>query len=83
MIVTVKLFTVLRNKLPPESDGEKVELEVPEGTTPRKIIERMDIPKELAHLVMVDGIHLLPGDIEERVLKAGEVLSIFPPIAGG
>ncbi len=83
MNVKVKLFAVLREKLPPESDGESVELEVQEGTTPGQIIDRLKIPRELAHLVMLDGRHLLPEEVEGRAVRAGEVLSIFPPIAGG
>ena len=83
LIVKVKLFTVLRNMLPPESDGEQVDLEVKEGTTPLNIIDQMQIPRELAHLVMINGYHLLPEEIENRQLKSGEVMAIFPPIAGG
>lgn len=82
MKITVKLFTVLREKLPPEAKGE-VELEVDEGTRPVDLIERLDIPEQLAHLVMIDGYHLLPDEVKNRVLRPGEVLAIFPPIAGG
>ena len=32
---------------------------------------------------MINGYHLLPDEVENRVLKPGEVLAIFPPIAGG
>ena len=83
MKVTVKLFAMLRAKLPPDSDGEKVEVEIPAGATARQIIEQMEIPPQLAHLVMINGYHLLPDEIENRPLKAGETLSIFPPVAGG
>ena len=83
MKITVKLFAVLREKLPPEAKGEEVELEVDEGTRPVDLIERLDIPKQLAHLVMINGYHLLPDEVQNRVLQPGEVLAIFPPIAGG
>ena len=83
MIVRVKLFAVLRNMLPPDSNGEWLELELPEGTTPRQIIDQLEIPEHLAHLVMVDGFHLLPDEVQNRGLKPGEVVAIFPPIMGG
>ena len=83
MIVRVKLFATLRNYLPPDSNGEFVELDVPEGTAPREIIDRLDLPAELVKLVMIDGFHLLPDDVQNRGLQPGEVLAIFPPIAGG
>ena len=81
--ITVKLFTVLRDKLPPGAKGGEVELEVDEGTRPVDLIEQLDIPEQLAHLVMINGYHLLPDEVKNRVMQPGEVLAIFPPIAGG
>ena len=83
MKVKVRLFAVLRDKLPADADGHEVEVDVPEGATPLDVIHRLEIPEELAHLVMVNGFHLLRDDVRKRTLQAGEVLSIFPPIAGG
>ena len=83
MIIKVKLFAMLREKLPPESNGEDVEIEVAEGITARGIIDQLEIPPQLAHLVMINGYHLLPDEITSRPLQAGETLAIFPPVAGG
>lgn len=83
MKITIKLFAVLRDKMPPGSKGEEAELEVDEGTRPVDVIEHLDIPRQLAHLVMINGVHLLPDEVKNRVLQPGEVLAIFPPIAGG
>ena len=83
MIVKVKLFAMLRSHLPPGSDGESVELDVKEGATALNIVETLEIPPQMAHLVMLDGYHLLPEEIQYRPIKPGEVLSIFPPVAGG
>ena len=83
MVIKVKLFAMLREKLPSDSNGEDVEVDVAEGTTARNIIDRLEIPPQLAHLVMINGYHLLPDEIVSRPLQAGETLSIFPPVAGG
>ncbi len=83
MKLKVKLFATLRNKLPPDSNGEYTELDVEEGTTAEQVIATLEIPPQLAHLVMIDGYHLLPEEIKNRGLKPGEVLAIIPPIAGG
>ncbi len=83
MKITVKLFAMLRDRLPPDSDGEQTDVEVSEGATAQHIIEQMEIPPQLAHLVMINGYHLLPDEIISRPLKPGEVLAIFPPVAGG
>lgn len=83
MIIKVKLFAMLRDKLPPDSNGEDVDIEVGEGATARQIIDQLEIPEQLAHLVMINGYHLLPDEIISRPLQAGETLAIFPPVAGG
>lgn len=77
------MFAMLRSKLPPDSNGEDTELDVKEGTTPEQIIDQLEIPTQLAHLVMINGYHLLPDEIKNRGLKPGETLAIFPPVAGG
>jgi len=83
MKITLKLFAMLRDKLPPGNDGYAVQIEVEPGTTANQIIDRFEILPEMAHLVMIDGYHLLPDERACRPLKEGEVLAIFPPIAGG
>jgi molybdopterin converting factor small subunit len=83
VIVKVKLFAMLRSLLPPDSNGEDVDLELPDGATAQDVIERLAIPKEMAHLVMIDGYHVLPRERAQRQLRPGEVLAIFPPVAGG
>jgi molybdopterin converting factor small subunit len=83
MHITLKLFAMLDHLLPPGSVDHTAELDVPPDTTARHIIEKFRIPPPLAHLVMIDGIHLLPKEVESRLLREGETIYIFPPIAGG
>jgi molybdopterin converting factor small subunit len=83
MRVNLKLFAMLQDLLPPGTPDHTLPLDLEEGTTARQVIERMRIPKEMAHLVMIDGTHLLPQEINERPLQEGDTLAIFPPIAGG
>lgn len=74
---------MLEDLLPPGSVDHTMDLELPAAATARQIIEQMKIPPALAHLVMVDGSHLTPAEIDHRPLHEGETVSIFPPIAGG
>ncbi|HKI99472.1 MAG TPA: MoaD/ThiS family protein [bacterium] len=83
MKIKLKLFAMLASRLPPGSEDHTMELEVPEGTTPRQVVERLNIPRALATLALVDGVHLTAGEIEAHPLHEGETLAIFPPIAGG
>ena len=85
MIVRVRLFAMLRDKLPPGTKSHELEMKIdmPEGTTPHDVIQHLDIPAQLAHLVMIDGTHLLPDERMTRVIQEGEVLAIVPPVSGG
>ena len=83
MQITVKLFASLAGHLPPGSSRHQAALEIPEGTTPQDVIERLNVPERMAHLVMIDGVYLSPDDRTARVLQEGEQLAIFPPVAGG
>jgi molybdopterin converting factor small subunit len=47
------------------------------------VLEQLQIPHELACLLMIDGVHLTRAEVRERPLRDGETLAIFPPIAGG
>ena len=88
MQITFKLFAMLSDHLPQEVDGARregnaISLQVPEGTTVLQLIERFNLPHKLVHLVLVDGAYVAPADRGTRVLKEGEALAIWPPIAGG
>ncbi|MDH5675559.1 MAG: MoaD/ThiS family protein [Myxococcales bacterium] len=81
--ITLKLFAMLRDKLPPGTRAGTTEVELDVGATPQVVIERFGIPRQMAHLVMINGRHLLPAEHKTAELQAGDTLAIFPPIAGG
>ncbi len=89
MKIVFKLFAMLSDHLPEEVDGVRrtgniIELpQVAEGTTVQQLIERFNLPPKLVHLVLVDGTYVAPADRATRLLKDGEALAIWPPIAGG
>ena len=88
MRITYKLFAMLADYLPREHQGQKrdgneLSIDVPEGTTLSELIARFPLPEKLVHLVLVDGKYVEPGDRAGRVLRDGEVVAIWPPIAGG
>jgi len=78
--IELRLFASLRKKLPPGSPRGKCDLELPDGTTIGQVLERMAIAQASAQMVLVNGDHDRNFD---RVLREGDVLSVFPPVAGG
>jgi molybdopterin converting factor small subunit len=79
MNVEVRLFALLERYLPAGSEGDGVSLDVPPGTTVRDVVESLKIPGEPSCLTVINGRDAPP----EQVLAPGDVLSMFPPLAGG
>jgi len=79
MEIEVKLFATLRDYLPPGSSRFSCKIEVDGHARVRDILSKLKIPDELPKIILVNGVH----GKEEQVLKEGDVLSIFPPVAGG
>jgi len=74
MKVKIKFFALLRQFGPDEQV-----IEFPEGTTVNDAIHSLNIPGTIRLLKIVNGEHR-PAD---HVLKDGDELALFPPIAGG
>ena len=84
MKVALKLYATLSDYLPAGSQKtNRLDLEVEAGTTPADMIQRFGLPNQLCHLVLIDGVFIPPATRAERALRDGEVLAIWPPVAGG
>ncbi len=84
MHITFKLYASLTQHLPAEARrSNQVLLEVPDGTPIAKIVEPFGLPERLVHLVLVNGVYVPPDQRLSLVPRDGDVLAIWPPIAGG
>jgi len=84
MQITFKLFATLTDYLPPESRrGNQLTLDVPPDAPIARIIEPYGLPPKLVHLVLVNGRYIAPEARATTTLQEGDVLAIWPPIAGG
>jgi sulfur carrier protein ThiS len=82
--ITFKLFATLQDYLPAEArKTNALSLDLEPGTTVAQLVERFALPLKLVHLVLIDGTFVPPADRAGRVLKDGETLAIWPPVAGG
>ncbi len=79
MEIEVKLFATLRDYLPKGSSQFSCKIEIKSQTRIQDILSRLKIPDELPKIILVNGVH----GKKDQVLKEGDVLSIFPPVAGG
>jgi molybdopterin converting factor small subunit len=78
--IELRLFASLRKQLPPGSPRGKCALDLADGSTIGDVLVRMNIPRASAQMILVNGDHDRDFD---RALHDGDVLSIFPPVAGG
>ncbi|RFO98101.1 molybdopterin synthase sulfur carrier subunit [Rhodoferax lacus] len=84
MKITFKLFASLTDFLPQQARyANQVELEVAPGATILQIIEPFGLPEKMVHLVLINGRYIAPEDRATLALQPGDVLAIWPPIAGG
>ncbi len=84
MKITFKLFATLTDYLPVASRRSNIiELDVAPDACISQIIEPFGLPPKLVHLVLVNGHYIPPDQRLTRTLVEGDVLAIWPPIAGG
>lgn len=79
MEIEVKLFATLRDYLPKGSGRFSCRMEIDGLTKVEEILKRLNIPEEIPKIILVNGVH----GKKEQLLKEGDVVSIFPPVAGG
>ncbi len=81
MTIRVRAFAVYRELL----GAESVELELPDGATPRTAFERLfrgrsDLPRLLRSTMFAVEREYVAAD---RPLRDGDELALLPPVAGG
>jgi len=79
MQIEVKLFANFQEFLPPGSQKYGFTLEVDEGTTISQVLEKLQISQSIPMITIVNGLHRKT----DEALAPGDVLSVFPPVAGG
>jgi sulfur carrier protein ThiS len=82
--ITFKLYASLGEHLPADKrQGNAMALEVAPDASVLDVIEPFQLPMKLVHLVLVNGVFVPPEERATRTLAEGDVLAIWPPIAGG
>jgi molybdopterin converting factor small subunit len=77
--IEVELFATLAAYLPTGATGGPAVVDIPEQSTVDDLCRALGIPASLASIVLVNG-HDAGAD---RTLADGDVVTLFPPLAGG
>ena len=84
MKITFKLFASLTDYLPAQARyTNALELDIAPEASISQIIEPYGLPPKLVHLVLINGKYIEPEKRLTQRLVDGDVLAIWPPIAGG
>lgn len=77
MRVEVQLYATLRKYGPP--GGGILVLELAEGDRVARVLESLGVPREVERVILVNGRPVT----SDSVLKEGDRVVLFPPVAGG
>ena len=84
MKITFKLYAGLTEYLPVDQrKGNQMTLDIDPGVVIDDLVARFQLPIKLVHLVLVNGVFIPPPARATHALVDGDVLAIWPPIAGG
>ena len=81
--VTFKMYASLAQYLPADAEQNTVTVDIPADLSVHGVLDRFKVPREAAHLLLVNGIYIEPEDRDHRTLAEGDALAIWPPVAGG
>ena len=79
MEIEVRLFATFRDYLPQETESFSFRKSLESEKPVSRIAEEVNLPSDIPKIFIVNG-NVVTG---EYVLHDGDVLSIFPPVAGG
>jgi molybdopterin converting factor small subunit len=79
MRIELRLYASLGQYLPEEKKGNSCVVEVQPGTTIRQLFLRLRVPPDAPKIIFLNGIHAR----EDEILKDGDRVGAFPPVAGG
>lgn len=79
MKAEIRLFANFRDFLPPGSGPFSFVTSFDGKKSVGQIIEELKLPDDIPRIIIVNGLHCET----DYVLKDGDVVSLFPPLAGG
>jgi sulfur carrier protein ThiS len=83
MKMYIEFYASLMKHLPPGTSRFRREIKVEDSLILNRLIERYHISEEEAHIVLVNGHFVCGEDRQHRALQENDVVSVWPPVAGG
>ena len=84
MEIELKLFMFFKKFGPPDQVDGRSRMQIEPGTRFIDILNKIGMPIEEDKIIVINGISHKQGDeVNELEIKDGDIVAIFPPIAGG
>ena len=80
---TIKLYASLSDYLPAGAVKNAIDVKLPPETTILQSLDDLHVPRERCHLVLLNGEFVPPGLRASQVVKEGDTIAVWPPVAGG
>lgn len=81
--IKLKLYASLTEYLPKVMNRHSLEVQISLDDTPHQVLARFNVPRKMVHLVLLNGVYLESAERDRAVFQNGDVLAIWPPVAGG
>ena len=79
MKIELKLFANLSSHMPKKTGRNKRTMDISEGTAIQELLEQLKVPENAVKIIFLNGVRA-SGD---EILKEGDRVGVFPPVAGG
>lgn len=84
MEIELKLFMMFKKFGPPDQVDGRSRMQIEPGTRFIDILNTINMPIEEDKIIVINGIsHKQCDAVNELEIKDGDIVAIFPPIAGG
>ena len=83
MQINIEFYASLMQYLPAGKSRHRREVRVDDGLRLSRLIEQYHIPEKMAHIVLVNGHFVNTDKRAECELMENDVVSVWPPVAGG
>ncbi len=79
MRISLSLYASLASHLPEKCTGNSCTMDLADGMPIKELLNHLDIAVDEPKVMFLNGVHAKLDD----VIKNGDRVAIFPPIAGG
>lgn len=79
MFIEVMVFGGLEKTVSGAAFGKPMKMKVSQGSTVNTLLQELKVPEGKVFTILINGLH---SNLEE-MLKSGDRVALFPPVAGG